>query len=558
MTVISKSPTSFITQLLQPHFPKEAFSAIKKDPDAKRYVLHFYLMLDQPDLLISEWLKTCNKKYRDYINQPHDLRQVDLQAEKWILPTGLPPLSLAVLMERVTVVDALCSSSDIQLERKDGKGWSSLQHAIVKNNPLILERLERAIDERFGMRTNVVSTLASRRFPFLRKMVRDSTLENFEEQQDEKVVVYQDENKVLHSLSQTEFGKIRNGALFYDGVIASSEAIFFNWYNRASHSEDPMILWMGKRYESYLKNKPKLFLSHVQGGSGVGVRAGEPIPFAALATIFGSKVVVSSPIPDFHLPAGVPGKKISSYGGMIQDGFPNIVEFPLIIDGVELRGFIASRDIQPGEQLFRNYGYTHPIKKECSQLAIEEAIKAFPKRGSPIRILNEIKKIDGNGKDPSSQLHYQISIAGLKYLVHTPALLLSLIVRGHFEIDSMERFLKDPDLHRIAEFSGREGEKILKLYRVALNALSLFEPHLALHSELRDVIATGFEKNAQTTVAALYLMSQKTISEKPLEEWKKDLEGFSKRSSSEKKLEKNSPDHIPLEISAVENKNDAN
>lgn len=486
MTAISQS---YIQNILRAHFSAEDFTAVTQNPNGKNLILPYQIVLGKSNEEILTWLKECNEKYRDYINaSDHATQYFCLGQKKMAIleSTGLPPLSIAVLMEREEIVDALCASPHINFEKQDRRGWTALQHALALGNRNILERIERAIGPK-----------AKERFPFLRKVANPSIVK-----EGHIVVGYRTVQGAYCPLTQEEFQKLSGGFLFYDGVVGSQDALSRNWYHKW-FSREELFPWMAERYAAYCKNPPKLILIEEAEIEQPGVRTERLIEQGEFVTFYDPELVFKNEQgiinPDEHHVLVV--RTLHNFGSHINDGFPNVYDFPLMVDGLQLSGYLALRDIQPEEQLFCDYGFIESLKlEERIELAFDRIQKAFPRIGSLKEALREIAKTNKKDNSPEAQFRYHKSRAGLAYLIHTPSALLNLVLRGHFSASQIESFMKEPALqvHIPCE------KKLADFYSKALPAIRAFEEQKPSMPN-RVFVAKAFERNPRAALFALKL-----------------------------------------------------
>jgi len=320
---------------------------------------------------------------------------------------------------------------------------------------------------------------------------------------DEAVVRYRDETGVIRPLTQSQFVEMTGGAQFYDGLIGSPNAIYRNWYRNEMHDE-VVIAWMGKRFADYCRNKPRLFLLQ-EGPAGLGVSTERKIKRGSLAAFCGSELTrpdEESSMTDPYSNVVATGKRFRNYGPIVNDGFPNVQELPLVVDGVEFSGLVALRDIMPHQKILHSYDYSHPIKwGPRVELDVPEILHAFPTPPSPAQVWKGLKKMDADARDPDLQFDYQCKKAGLLYLLHTPSILLSLCLRGHFDLDSLERLLQDPRLLSAADLDKGAGHVLQKFYSNAFASLRTYFAHGP--AEGKEHMSSALEKNVRAGLISL-------------------------------------------------------
>ncbi len=491
------APYTYVKQKLVRHFPEQDFPIVRAR--GKHAAFHYQLQLLQPDQQILKWLAICTEKYARYINLPDSTGQVYFvnEGRQEVAATGLPPISMAILMERKSIVDAFCASPHINMETVDRAGWIPLQHAIARNDPEILRVVEEATDKQ-QQTAGKVAALAKDRFPFLRKLLQRPELPT------EAVVVrYRDPTGSMQEMTQTEFMEFTGGAQFYDGLVGTPDSIFRNWY-RNSLANEPILPSMLQRFDAYSKKPPKLFLAQDEG-AGLGVRAQQKIKAGDLVAFCGSELMPpeeENSLSDPHSNILTIGKRLRNWGMEFNDGFPNTQEFPIVKDGVEFSGLVALREIGPEERVLHSYDFSHQIKwGPRAELALPELLEAFPGPTSPAKTWKVVSKMDAGSKDPKVKFDYQCKKAGLVYLFHTPSVLLSLLLRGHFDLDSVERLLKDPKFLSAMDIDKGIGTALQKFYAKAFGHVKAF--HSKGQETATGHVAAKMEKNVRAGVIAL-------------------------------------------------------
>lgn len=491
------APYTYVKQKLARHFPEQDFPIVRAK--GKHAAFHYQLQLLQPDQQILKWLAICTEKYTRYINLADSTAQVYFvnEGRQEVAATGLPPLSMAILMGRRAIVEAFCASPLINMEVADRAGWIPLQHAIARNDPEILRVVEEATDKQ-QQTAGKVAVLAKDRFPFLRKLLQRPELPA------EAVVVrYKDGTGSMNEMKQKKFMEFSGGAQFYDGLVGTPDSIFRNWY-RNSLINDPILPSMLQRFDAYCRKPPKLFLAQDEG-AGLGVRAQEKIEAGDLVAFCGSELMPpeeENSLSDPHSNIVSVGKRLRNWGMEFNDGFPNTQEFPIVNDGVEFSGLIALRQIDPGERVLHSYDFSHQIKwGPRVELALPELMEAFPGPTSPAQTWKGVSKMDAGSKDSRVQFDYQCKKAGLVYLFHTPSVLLSLLLRVHFDLDSVERLLKDPKFLSAMDLDKGRGTALQKFYAKTFVHVRAFQSKGA--AEAAGHIAAKMEKNLRAGVIAL-------------------------------------------------------
>jgi hypothetical protein len=475
---------SYTQKWLNQYYPRQAYQGLRGDQ--RRFTPHFLTSLKQPDESIIQWIDTCNAKHQAYINAP-DTREIhtgSLETGIQKLPAHLfTPLHMAAIMSREAVVDKLCAIPYIDCAWKDLKGWTSLQHAIARNHPGIIARMEAAYGK-----------AAKDQFPFLRSLAHAQVpTENM------AVANYRDASGV-RSLTQAEFQAMNGGAKFYDGILATPEALFRNWVRQGRKGE-PILPWMSRQYAAYQENLPALFLSD-EGTAGLGVRAGQALKKGDIATLYGSELIApekeKEALESNYSYTDTTGKWVRNWGAIINDGLPNIEVLPLCVDGVQLDAMVCLRDVAEGEQLLSNYGVIHATKwRARTELGMDQILQRYPKPDSLEKEWRRYKR-----SDRSDRFIGECEKSDLCYLLHTPSTLLSLIIRGHFNLNEVRKLLQNPEVLKMASFD----QKFANMQKYYVGALALIEHFKGKATqEQREYVAAKFETSVRAGHIALAL-----------------------------------------------------
>ncbi len=483
---------------LQLHCPIEHYDTVKKQKEA---VFPYLIPSDQPDQPLLNWVDKCNQKYPHLINHPDGTERIVMREQQTlkIYPTRLPPLSTALLCGRVAVAKALANSPHIDFNAVDGRGWTPVQHAIACRTDLI----------------DRVCEAARGKFPFLRDVASGRVASN-----DQRVVSYLQSDGTVVPLSQKAFRKLVGGTPFSPHPIASPEALFQNWYLQKG-GEDLDYTWLQSRFDRYKQFPPTLYLSMYPGtGVGVGVTAAQPIHASQFVGFFGS--VVTQPI------NGVKWPDLSfSWGDLLNDGFPNLLVAEGKIDGVMVRGLLALREIRPGEQLFLNLDASHSDKWVARvEFALDETLKHFPDFRTVLKTWHSIEKTKGQEQTFDALFQKGQRTNPFLYLFHTPSLLLSLIAQRHFDLDSVEKFLDQPDVIQFLGFHQGRGEVVLQFYKNVFECLKRIS-RIADLPEVREHLSRAFLTNVRTAFHAASMTMDRWKSYGTVDDWKNDFRRIS-------------------------------
>jgi hypothetical protein len=131
-----------------------------------------------------------------------------------------------------------------------------------------------------------------------------------------------------------------------------------------SENDWELMRYLRPMYKAYLKNMPPLF---IQEGVSVGrhsLHALEPIKKGTVITEYLGEWDPTSTTPSSYRWGPIDGLHYRNFGGMADDGFPNMGAFHLYnMNDIPLRIiFVALEDIAAGEMLTINYGMKHSVK----------------------------------------------------------------------------------------------------------------------------------------------------------------------------------------------------
>jgi hypothetical protein len=468
MAAVNES--GYLQRVLEARFHRETFPHVKKS--FRELVLHFLIVLDQPDQNILNWIKICSEKYAFYLDQPDDALQInDGQTSVLCLkPTYLTPLCLAILKGRVSVVRVLCEFDHVQLDRNKDSGVHPLQLAIATKKTEVIEVVRDAITKKVGKVT----------FPFFTSMMNDGPRRG-----PVPVVLFLDRFGGIQRLTQEEFRLYSGGMSFHSGVIACVDS-FIQHCQICPQKQTPLSLWAEKEYRSFLKTRPDKnpdLLLCQEKGVDLSVRAGQAFKKGDFITLHSAEL----PAPNS------PEPRFANWGNLVIDGFPNAVQIDMAKEGLFIPCLFAAQEIRPREELFINYSFLHPVKwSPRIEKAKHQMLEAFPDTASLLKLWNCLK---GGGE----MFEFQCDLTRFNYVFHTPSLLVSLLIRGHFDLEAVAALFEEP---RFLELIGFDKIPYAKhVYMTGFEILKTFKKQST--SQMREHFADCFEKNFKSSFLAL-------------------------------------------------------
>jgi hypothetical protein len=131
-----------------------------------------------------------------------------------------------------------------------------------------------------------------------------------------------------------------------------------------SENDWELMRYLRPMYKAYLKNMPPLFIQEGVSAGRHSLHALEPIRKGTVVTEYLGEWNPASTAPSSYRWGPIDGLYYRNFGGMVDDGFPNLGAFHLYnIEGLPLRIlFVALEDIAAGEMLTINYGMKHSVK----------------------------------------------------------------------------------------------------------------------------------------------------------------------------------------------------
>jgi hypothetical protein len=238
---------------------------------------------------------------------------------------------------------------------------------------------------------------------------------------------YYQDYKETHSGSAELFKELA-GAEWTDVMRLDPEA---EWEGQPPLAEREIMHFLLPHYHAYRKKHPPVCLSLGEGKGRHGVCARTSIAKGSIAVEYlgiwaGSRAARSS-----YKWGPIDGSSLRNYGGMVEDGFPNVGAFHLYhVDGIPLRVvFVALEDIPAGEMLTVHYGMSHSVKVFSHREYKLEQMRAFFHAHPIETCVKRIKEL--RSRTPRElgwrgTLELENLSAKLRYLFQTPSALLQI------------------------------------------------------------------------------------------------------------------------------------
>ena len=268
---------------------------------------------------------------------------------------------------------------------------------------------------------------------------------------DQKVFLYQTAEGDIVSGTAAEFEQM-TGAKYSDRIFLTPEFLIEEWLSldssKAKSEELNQIL--KQKYEIYLQKPPELYLVKNEAIQGYDVYTNEDIAIGQVIVPYsGLMTTEKHPGVAYHFD-GTEAIFQRNLGPMINDGLPNCFPIPMSdVQGIpRSEVFIALKDLPKGTRLLWNYGISYSGKfQHHLELNAGEMETAFKK--TPLKeFVKAIQKISKNRGKKSESLEQILSneekISKLRYLIHTPSAIVSLIIKGIINGEELARILKDP------------------------------------------------------------------------------------------------------------------
>ncbi len=203
-------------------------------------------------------------------------------------------------------------------------------------------------------------------------------------------------------------------------------------------------------YHAFRKRPPKLYLQKGTGPGRHSVHALEPIRKGTIVAEYLGEWSEESKSHSSYRWGPVDGHLYRNYGGMIEDGFPNLAPFHLYnVAGVPLRiVFLALDDVLQGEMLTVHYGMNHSVKLYYHDEYRLDKMCAFLSQNPLEQVAKKIKELR---RENPLQLGWKKSLelenltAKIRYLFQTPSALMLALLKHAIQPKETFKLLQDAE-----------------------------------------------------------------------------------------------------------------
>lgn len=373
---------------------------------------------------------------------PTPTKPILFDLDKPATPYGLTPLHIAIITRNFKAVKLLCRNG-ADINKLDVQGWSPLHHAATLCSQKFFQLLcDQGADK---TQKNLLNGTPEN----LRQMVTAADLPS------EEIAIPFVIEKKQTKINGNVFKCLTN-ATFIKEVSMTSDMLYRKWTDLTRKVEihpdiKPFMpdVWL-KDYYRLLENPVKLFLQEARdpqtGKSvGLGVFAGNKISKGKLFCEYLGKIVDdgTEEKDTTYLLRNIQSLNYRNLGPMINDGFPNAVMIGLdSINGMEKRSvLIALEDINPGEEIFWDYGASDLKIYEHRELNMEAARKFFKQHP----ILEIVKKTE---QVMYFMCNYDYPHLGdfsrALYLMNTPTTAIKLYLEGIVSFKELQLLATQP------------------------------------------------------------------------------------------------------------------
>ncbi|MCP5470283.1 MAG: hypothetical protein H7A36_07270 [Chlamydiales bacterium] len=187
-------------------------------------------------------------------------------------------------------------------------------------------------------------------------------------------------------------------------------------------------------YFSYLKRSPKLYLRPGPSPGQHSVHAAVDIPKGEVVTEYLGEWSHLPALSSSYQWGPINGLHFRNFGGMVEDGFPNLGAFHLYhVRGIPLRViFVALEDIAQDDMLTIHYGMNHSVKIYFHQEYRLEAMSHFFSASPLEKCVKRIQELKNRGPKElgwKKTLELEDLTCKVRYLFQTPSALMHLLDR---------------------------------------------------------------------------------------------------------------------------------
>lgn len=507
----SISPKCELSHLYELDYPSKTQYTDKSFPKDPKKSLHYLIALGQS----APYIQKLAAQYKE--SNPHYLTFQDSKNYH------LTPLALATIYGRVDVVDILLQQG-VKADIQDSWGFTCLHHAALLQNSS--EMLTHLVEKIKALSSDVFTRLRGMRSVF------GGTYEDIHrlasppiDNPNDSVCLLKDKKQRTRELTRAEFHKI-TGRHFVSWFRCSPQNII-DMHRRPPHPDRKFYL--DPHHPSvtrFEKHSPSLALRNYQG-MGHGVEALEKIEGKEIALFYSGELL--PPITD-HLASLTytygqsiyrmnesNAEEYCNLGSCINDGPPNCY-FKSIRDYKGVSGakiMVASRTIQPREQLFAEYGEGHVTKLGIYEIT-EEAFKFLSDfllkyHGNLSLLLTEVVRLR---ESPDYEYH-MLPCSLLRYIFYTPAIFVKLHLLKILDADDTLKILHSESLIETVPVSSimLDPSKPFQSYETPLRCLLRIQAH-SNHGKLVPLIDSFISKiRADHLLEILSLIEENNLTE---------------------------------------------
>lgn len=430
-------------------------------------------------------LKGSTEELEAYLNAKTDEEEKQFLINNPDTKTGLCPIHLTAMMNSIEMMVCLMNTRLCNPDAQDFAGATACHHAAVHGNVDFIAFLTS-----HGASPEVKDKSGGTYHHVLQQIYPQN------DGQEQIFYYHSPESPEGSFVKQTgqDFFEL-TGARFLDRELIVPQADWIRSWKalaeRSSYENFDLPDWMVEmqaKYQTFKMSPPNVYLDHDQR-VGYFVRAGEDIPrFSIIGEYLGQvmnremykdsikfygnlvkQVKAKNYEEDFrfvpHPPTeyymGMEADVIDAYEyrgmmGMVVSSFPNVMVRQVIAcDGREERAlFIAMDDIKQGDILAYDYG-NHAVKRmPYCELRLNE-LRAFFQGMTKETLLAALIEPDTYSENLNERLNQITVEAKVKYILHTPAALLQLILEDIItkeivdDLFEKERKLRSPKIFSI-------------------------------------------------------------------------------------------------------------
>jgi hypothetical protein len=348
-------------------------------------------------------------------------------------------LHLAVIANNLDAAKKLIDKG-LNINEQDASGWTPLHHATIEANKLMINFLleKNAKPDIQNSRGGSYSDLLALLHP---PTPTDET----------PIPLYKKSaNGQLLQMTYGDFFAATNARYTLENQMSAEFAIN-DWYENKEPNREGINEGIEKIvhhiYQSRPKSKAKLYLADMLTGdkktpSGSGLFAGEEIPAWKIVGEYKAKSGRNADSLIYQIGDYLDGLQMRNEFAQTNDGFPNIVPFPIFNEGgfPERTIFLSITPIGIGEQLCWNYGEGHKVKKSSYQELRHKEARDFITTKMD-RITTLISGALGKQRNMSNLEALAVS-AQFQYIMNTVSVFCSMILEDHIS-ESQGRYLID-------------------------------------------------------------------------------------------------------------------